>query len=140
MRYIWGLLLLALVLMGCGVPGAATCQDQLKPYAQQISPIVTEWQDAIKLASSTPRGSLSPQIASLQAIRRKTDAVTPPDCAKAPHAQLVKGMDLGIQGFLDFLAQKPQATVNQEFTDAGAAIAAFNTQLANLSNGIVATP
>jgi hypothetical protein len=135
MRYVLAVLTVALALAGCGASAEADCRTQLQPYAQQINPLVTEWQDALKLAGSTPRASLSPQIASLQAIRRKADAVAPPDCAKAAHAQLVKGMDLGIQGFLDFLAQKPSTMVNQEFVDAGTAIGSFNTQLNALSGG-----
>jgi hypothetical protein len=136
MRHVFALLLVtALALVGCAAPGTATCQEQIKPYAAIVGPLLTEWQDAVKLAGSAPRVSLATQIASLQEIRRRTATTVPPDCAKEAHGHLVKGMDLGIQSFLDFLTQKPQTAVNQEFTDAATELATFSAQMANLAQG-----
>jgi hypothetical protein len=125
------LLIASLLLAGCGVPAiVASCSEQSKPFLDQIQPLARKWDDANKLASQTPRMQLAVQIANLQAVRREAQDLKPPECAKPVHDALVGSMDATIQGFLDFMSQKPDATVQVNFTKANEQMIAFTKALA----------
>lgn len=123
-----------LILTGCGGPtpeqqaatattqsleattqAAADCRALAVAYGKEMDPIFKEWDDQAKLADQTGRGQLAPQIASLQTIKRKADAVTPPDCAKVAHGHMIIGMNEIIDAFLAFMAQKPEADYSPKF-------------------------
>lgn len=75
-------------------------------YAKSIDAlraIHVRWQDAVRLADSTPRIQLSGQIASLQAIKRDTEALMVPECLALPKANLSSGMAVIIDGFISFM-------------------------------------
>lgn len=85
----------------CSTKDGQKVYDLMKQFAQ-------EWDDALKLADSTPRLSLAPQIAKLQEIRRKVQAQEWPSCAQPAYTLLVQAMDQYINGFISFLGQKPE--------------------------------
>jgi len=138
-----------LVLVACGgspelaeVPAAPTvpeptatlaCAVEAAAFVDQVQPLAREWDDATKLADNTPRMSLSPQIANLQAIRRRTVDLQVPECARTVQARLVASMDSTINAFLDFLGQKPDATVSQSFEAARLSFEAYEDELARLT-------
>jgi hypothetical protein len=123
----------AALLSGCGTSAQAACQQQVQAYTQQINPITAEWGSTIQRASSAPRDGLPPAIDSMQAIRQRADSVTIPDCAKSAHGMLTQSMDMQIQGFRDTLANKPSATVQQEFSNAAQAFANFEAEIRRLA-------
>lgn len=134
-------LILALFLASCGVPGLTqSCAEQSKEFLDQIQPIAREWDDAAKLANQTPRMGLSVQIANLQAIRRKVQDMKPPECAKQVQEKLTESMDATIQGYLDFMTQKPDATVQASFKKANDAMLAFGTAMLQVRTGVSLTP
>jgi hypothetical protein len=132
-RLILALVVGAALLAGCGTTAQAACQEQVRAYTQQINPIAAEWSAATQRASGSPRSSLAPEIDSLRGIRRRTDGVAVPECAKSAHSLLTQSMDMQIQGFQDTLADKPVTTVRQEFSDAAQAFANFEAEIRRLA-------
>lgn len=120
-----------LLLSACG--GAPTCAEQAGPQLKELQAIAVEWDDAYKLASQTPRASLSGQIASLQAIRRKAQDLAMPECASSAKTALVDSMDNSINGFIAFLGQKPESEVNALFTRANERMKAFGEAAGRLA-------
>ena len=94
------------------------------------------WDDANKLAGQTPRVQLASQIAGLQAVRRDVQDLTPPECAKPAQTALTTTMDSTIQGYIDFLAQKPEATVTADFTIARVQMEMYASALATIRGPI----
>ena len=86
-----------------------------------------EWDDAVRLADSTPRGSLAPQIAKMQEVRRKVQAQEWPGCGQAAYGLLVKGMDQQIDGFIAFLRQ--EADYKTKIQDGNKTLQEFVTEL-----------
>lgn len=127
-------LLIALVLLpllvACSIPGLASCADQSEEFFNQIEPLARRWDDANKLANQTPRMQLAAQIANLQAIRRDVQDLKPPECSKPAQTALVGTMDATIQGYVDFLAQKPDSVVQVSFQKASSQMDAYIVALA----------
>lgn len=119
--------LLALVLVGCtSLPlGANACiKSNVEAKLEEMNVLIDEFTDGVKLAGSTPRMSLAPQIEDLQEIRRRAHEVEVPDCMDNLKAAWINTMDVGIDTFIDFLADKP--------TDFGEAIEAIDIYDAEL--------
>lgn len=132
MRHLLLIILIA-TLTACGVPGLSqSCADQSAAFLEQVQSVAREWDDATKLAGSTPRASLSAQIGNLQGIRRRAQELPAPECAGAAKAKLIGSMDKTIQAFLDFLAQKPEATVQTSFADAGRLMLEFGEEMVKI--------
>lgn len=89
-----------------------------------------EWDDALKLAHSTPRMQLAPQIQHLQRIRRDVQAQEWPGCALGAQRLLVMLMDAQIEGFIAFLAQRPP---EEHFARATALTAQFQAELGRIA-------
>lgn len=87
-------------------------------YRTTLAPLIAEWDDAFKLANNSPRISLAPQIATLQAIRRKLMDTEQPPCALDTHLQFVIATDEIIEGFLAFLGKESDYTVSKHFENA----------------------
>ncbi len=98
-----------------------------------IQPKAQEWDDANKLASSTPRVSLAAQIQNLQRIRRESAGLSVPACGSFARTLMVSYMDATINGYIDFLGQGTQA--NTLFAQAKTLIDAFNVELKKVTVG-----
>ncbi len=124
----WLVILAVLGLVGCGTIAGAPSEPTVTPTPTAVpspTPVppcstrdgrrvfdalnahAREWDDAIKLANSTPRMQLAPQIQNLQRIRRDVQAQEWPACGQAAQGLLVALMDAQIEGFIAFLAQRP---------------------------------
>lgn len=126
MRYVLPILFI-LAFAACAPPSSCDVQS----YSSEVNPIIVEWQDAMQLAGKTPRMSLPPQIANLQAIERKAENVQAPECLKEAHALLIQSMNTGIDAFLSFLAQESQTAIDMQFTRAAAMLEEYNQMLAD---------
>lgn len=134
MRWMITLALCATVLAACGNPFvAATCAEQSKEGLEKIQSAAREWDDANKLAGQTPRASLATQIAALQAVRRKVQDITVPECANAMKNALIASMDASIEGYVAFLGQKPDGTVQASFKLANDKMTEFGQEVVKLS-------
>jgi hypothetical protein len=109
-----------------------SCAHQSEVFLGQIQTIARSWDDATALAGQTPRASLSAQIDKLQAIRRQTQALEPPECAQAAQTHLVASMDASIQAYIDFLGQKTDAVVTASFTRANESMDRFGAAMATI--------
>lgn len=107
------ILVLLCLLVACGQP---SCKTQAQPYLAAMQPVMREFQDASTLANQTPRASLPAQIANLQAIQRKAEALEVPACTRPIQDAMVAGMAATVNGYLAFLAQHPEAEVQAAFT------------------------
>ena len=58
-----------------------------------------------------PRIALSPVIKDMQAIRREAQALELPTCARNAQNRLIDYMDVSINAFAAFMAQKPNSEV-----------------------------
>lgn len=110
------LLLLCFLLSACSIPGR-TCAESNQEYTKELSDLMQEWQDASTLAGSTPRMQLATQIANLQGVRRKAQALEAPECGEAAKLALISAMDSTIEGFTAFLGQQPEGVVNAKFIE-----------------------
>lgn len=91
------------------------CIDETRSYRALVEPVVTEWMDTFKLASDSPRMSLSPVVSQLQSIRRKMAEIEPGECMAATHDMVTRSMDEAIEGFLSFLATGANPVANEHF-------------------------
>ncbi len=127
--------LLAAVLAGLFMAGASTLTGcslscDVGKYKDTVMPLVQEWDDAVKLANNTPRMTLPAQIEEMQRIRRDMGGLKIQSCLEDAHGNLLKSMDLQIDGFLSFLKQDPEAVVQSYFTRSDAAVRAWTNALA----------
>lgn len=103
--------------------------DTVLKFTTTIDDVAQRWDDATKLANSTPRGNLSGQISNLQSLKREADAVEAPACLQVAKTNLVASMDATVTAFIDFLGQKPDATVTADFRTASTDMDNFHNQL-----------
>lgn len=114
---------------------ALAAQRQQSVYVQSFGALDEQyrrWKDAAVLADSTARMSLSGSVATLQAIRRETEALTLPPCLADARQQLVKGMTHVIDGFVAFLrdASIGKLVAQAAAGEAREAFAAYETAFA----------
>jgi hypothetical protein len=114
-----------------------SCLIAEKAFYDDLLKLITEWGDADKLASSTSRIALSPQVANLQAIKRKVDALKPPPCMELAHIALVSLMDKTINGYLGFMAMKTDAELKPLIEEINKADEEFSNQLIGLLTTMV---
>lgn len=113
------------------IPTAPPCATAARAFIDTAKPMAERWDDAAKLAGSTPRMSLAPQIASMQAIRRDAQALEAPPCAEQAKQYLLGAMDASINAYIDFLAQKPDSQT--EFYNANRVMKRFYNEVALLT-------
>jgi hypothetical protein len=84
--------------------GTAMCTD----FKDKIAEIILRWDDAVELASNTPRIALSDRIAQLQEIRRDALQLEEPLCGErlVVKHKLLDVMDDGIDFFTAFMADR----------------------------------
>lgn len=105
------------------------CQKSAVTYETDMRPILLEWEDQVKLADSTGRGNLPPQIQALQSIKRKAEAVTVPPCALKAHENLTMGMNKITDGYIGFMSQGPEATYKGNFIAGFAHIETYKLEI-----------
>lgn len=134
------IVLVAVFLGACsGIPGMGC---DAVGFRKTVQPIFQEWADANQIASSTSRIALPTQIASLQAIRRKAQDIQAPSCAATAKTELISAMDSSINGYLAFMSQESESTVNGHFRESASHLDTFTRLLSALDNpaaAVVAT-
>lgn len=128
------LLILSAVLLACGPATPGPCdKDKVQAAAKQLLDIVNKWHDAYQLASSASRISLAAPVQSLQAIKRDTESLDVPKCLTAARGYLSDHMNASITGFLDFMAQKSDGTVQSDFDKASAALSEYTDEMKRIA-------
>lgn len=88
----------------CGGALVNTCGQQTKAYLEKIKGPSDEFVDTNKIAASTARIALPSVIKDMQAQVRQIKEITPPECAKDDAEKLVDGMNMIIDGYLEFMS------------------------------------
>lgn len=83
---------------------------------EEMKKIESKWLDGVKLAESTPRIALSPQVGNLQAIKRDLEGVGVGNCLAGAKIALNDHMSLTIQGFLEFMDPDKKYLSSSSFT------------------------
>lgn len=150
-RFVIGFLALALV--GCGeatatvapvalateipVPSPTpTCQMLTQTYDDEMREVLTKWDDAKKIAASTSRMSLATPLATLQEIKRDTEALTVPACVQKTHDLLGVSMGYTIDGYLSFLRSDGDEIVNLQFQLADEMMTAYTGNVNKMVRGV----
>jgi hypothetical protein len=140
---ILGLIVALLTLAGCSAitgsaePPSCTMVDGVL-VSKILSDRAQEWDDALKLADSTPRNQLAPQIARLQELRRGMQSATWPSCAATAKTKLIAAMDAWIDVYINFMSNPYAMGGPEAARDARRLMAEFNDELAALQ-GVRAT-
>jgi hypothetical protein len=93
----------------CGVQRVTEAVEQMQVKAD-------EFDDALTVASSTARISLSGPVAQLQTIRRETDNIAVPACLQTAKNLTVSGMQSYIDSLISFMGEVDDFTVNAQMT------------------------
>ena len=124
-----------------GATPTPTCEAGLPAFARTLDPLAREWDDANRVAGSTPRAALSVQIGALQSVRRRVQDIVAPTCGASMKDHLIKAMDATIDAYVAFLSQKTDAEVSRYFTTATQEMHAYQAaSLAAMLPASTATP
>jgi len=91
-------------------------RDALTSSLTAIDALVARWVDAVKVAGTTSRIALGPQVAALQAIKREAEQLTVPPCLDQGKADLVQAMTATVDGFLTFM--RNELNIGQQLSKA----------------------
>lgn len=84
-------------------------RDTLTVSKKAVDDVFMRWEDAVKVASTTSRISLSGPVANLQSIRREAEQLTVAPCMDRAKSSLIESMGSTIDGFLEFMRNQYQA-------------------------------
>jgi len=116
------------------VPTAVSCYEQSQSFISQLDAQTTAWDDAIAIANSTSRISLSGPISNLQNIRREVSNLDYPVCAQFVYQHALEYMNSTIEGFLSFMSDDPDSVVNKHFDTASNQLTIFVLSLLDLKS------
>lgn len=114
-----------------------TCDPS--PFLQASRSSIDQFDDSSKRASASPRISLSPVVGEMQDIRRTFTALVAPACAQRYQTLVGQAMEAEINGFLSFMKQDPDSTVQSKFSIAQKAWADAGLERLEL-NYLLGTP
>ncbi len=115
------------------VPTQLACSAQSLEYRNNIREILSKWDDANQVASSSARISLGQAITNLQNVRREANNLDNPQCASLVQFNLIRYMDKVIEGYLAFMSQESDAKVNSIMTKSMGLLDQFTTELGNIT-------
>ena len=106
------------------------CAQITADKLRELGSISQRYEDAFKLATSTSKIMLAPQVELLQSIKREADIISVPKCMEKLKGFVISAFNNGIEGFLAFMQDKGDAVVNSFFEqsskDSNAAVAEMN--------------
>lgn len=110
---------------------------RLDEFRAVVEPVLQQWDDASALAASTSRIALSGPVADMQRIRRDFSTLSIPYAQEfyMAYASILASMDNKIDGYLAFMAQKPDATVQEFFQASQDALNRYKAEITRLSSG-----
>lgn len=114
-------LAISLIVLG----GNAYNKHQEKKSALAIKAVFDRWNDAKKLASSTPRIALATPVKEMQAVRNDAKALVVTDCLKRPKAHMESGMEKTIDAFMKFMRDSESDAVAAAFEESNNAFALY---------------
>lgn len=106
----------------CGV-------TRIKDASAQMRQMAGKWDDAVQLSSATSRIGLAGPVSSLQSTLREMQNLAIPDCLVPARDAMISSMNSTIKGFVAFMGQKDDATIQAHFKDASNYMDSFGTEL-----------
>jgi hypothetical protein len=79
---------------------------QVLAFIRDLEPKIATWDDAERLARSTARIALSPQVQRLQSLRREVQQMQLFGCMHDAREKLLAYMDIRIDTYLAFMSQR----------------------------------
>lgn len=110
MKKVLAVLLLSLVLISACGP---TCTQQ--GYIEITSDIEEQWHDALDIANSTARMSLSGPIGDMQQIIRDYKKLEVPECYSSTHGLFIDSYEQTVDAFLAFMSSEEDSVVQSRF-------------------------
>jgi hypothetical protein len=92
-----------------------TQQCSADAYRKQTAGLLRRWDDAVEIAGSTPRLTLSGPLSEMQNIQREASDLDISYCAILAHMRLTDYMDATIDSFLAFMEQEDDVEVQALF-------------------------
>lgn len=114
---------------------AAACQPSAQRYLTQVRPLMLEFNDTVQIADSTARIALGPVIQDMQRIRREVMDISAPNCVQGASYLILDGMSGIIEGFIDFMGNVNERTVQRKLTQGILNLTNGSDQLAALAAG-----
>jgi len=136
--WLWALLAVVVIVALLAGSGAWYYFDgpcgvgQVRAAADQLQLIARRWQDSVTLAGSTSRIALSGPVATMQSVERDTENTPVPKCLEGARTLLTLSMTDAITGFVDFMGQRPDAQVKQDFDRSTSGLTLFANELARV--------
>ena len=96
-------------------------RDLLAQSLKKYDDMLVRWEDAERLAESSPRMNLAMPVAALQALRRETEQLPTPPCLATGKTELVAAMGASVDGYIAFMQNL--ASLGAKFASDHAAIA-----------------
>jgi len=129
--------LLAIVLIAAAFGGIYYYVNYLTPCGvgrvqdsmAKLTDIHNRWFDAIEIASSTSRISLSGPVADLQAIYRETEKLEIAPCLTQAKMYLTQSMDWTLESFQRFMAQDEDSSVNSAMEQATKLLSKYTDEI-----------
>lgn len=112
--------------------GPLSCRSQAADYMREASALSQEFSDVLAVAEQSPRVALPGQIATMQDIRRRLDALAVPECAAKLKRHQWLAMTSAIDAYTAFLGQKGDAVVQAHLAIATEETRAAATAIAEL--------
>lgn len=89
--------------------------EDVQAFLDELGPILGRWDDRAELAGNTGRMNLSPIVSDLQDIKQAVQELDAPWCAEEAQEKAVAYMDQYIDGYLAFMAEESDTTLNEKF-------------------------
>lgn len=115
MRRLLFLVLLLVTAVSCAAP---TCEESTVDYRATVDSLNEQWDDALAIANSTARMSLSGPLGDLQSLNRDTKQIDVPECAASAHEAMLDYQEAIIDAFLAFMGNENDSVVNARFDTA----------------------
>jgi len=113
--FVLGIIVIVLLSISCS---SASCYQLTQDYRTQVEELAQDWDDINKLAGNTPRMQLAILISKMQDVRTEFNNLDVPDCANETQSLMLNYMDATIDGYMSFLADEDDYTVQKHFGSA----------------------
>ena len=122
--FILGIIVIMLLSISCSSAVSSqkampiSCYQLTQDYRTQVEELAQDWDDINKLAGNTPRMQLAILISKMQDVRTEFNNLDVPDCANETQSLMLNYMDATIDGYMSFLADEDDYTVQKHFESA----------------------
>jgi len=114
-------------------PVPQTCSVLSESFLAETKTLLAEWDDAKKVAQSSTRVTMGPQVSMLQEIRRRFMGLNAPTCAKQYQDAMARSMNKTMDSYLAFMQNLSESAVRVHREMAAEALDEANQALAEMA-------